>query len=65
MSEHEKEDSVHSGLPYPIKLIGMLIIVGLAAGPPLWACIQAGNLLGIFISLLLADVIAKIVWRLC
>lgn len=64
MSEHE-EDSVHSNLPAPLKIIGTIVVVGLAVVPPLWACIQAGNLIGIFISLLLADIVAKIVWRLC
>ncbi len=61
----ERESNVDSGLPYGLKVCGVLLIVAQVALPPMWASIQAGSLLGMLISLLLADLIGKIVWRLC
>jgi hypothetical protein len=65
MSKREREDYTRSNLPYGLKVVGVAVIVCLIAIPPFWACLLQLNWIGMFLSVLLGDVVAKVVWRIC
>lgn len=65
MSKREREDYARSNLPYGVKLVGVAVVVGLIVIPPFWESLLALNWMGMFFSVLLGNLIATVVWRIC